>query len=75
MIIITDNTHEELDERLHDTDFLVCSVGTLAYLSVECEFNRKSIDGIMEELGVHDVSVVGILDDLQSNEMRLLGTI
>lgn len=73
MIILTGNTHDELDEKLHDTDFLVCSLGSLAYVQVECEFNRRNVDILMEELEDFEVTVVAVLDRLGPKETSLFG--
>lgn len=72
MIILTGNTHEYLDEKLHDTDFLVCSVGDLAYLQVECGFKRHNIDDVTDELEDYGVTVTGLFADLSDADIESL---
>jgi hypothetical protein len=70
MIIVTGNTHDELDEKLHDTRFLVCSVGSLAYLQVECKFNRHTVDDVLDELEDREVTALGIHDDMSEDDLK-----
>lgn len=70
MIIITQNTHDELDAALHDTDFLVCSINELAYLQVDINFNRHSVSDIMDELDDLDVRVMAVFDDMSDEDTK-----
>lgn len=66
MIILTRNTHGQLDEMFHDTEFMVCSVGDFAYL----ETDKTDISDTLYEVESYGCNIIGALADLPDEEMK-----